>query len=103
MPDLVSKFVWKLARRHSWGAPIPEEQLVRLAAGHEDHDEAGRVLEEEVLDLPFVVRSAEGIHIPNGRDAHVRAANWLRERTELDEFKIRATLSRLPDSWPREQ
>ncbi|CCQ34148.1 hypothetical protein HTIA_2034 [Halorhabdus tiamatea SARL4B] len=56
-----------------------------------------------MLELPFVVRSPDGIHIPNGQDAHVAAANWLRENTELDDFKISATLSRLPADWPAKE
>ena len=103
MPDTAAKFVWKLARRHSWGSPIPADQLVRLVAGSEDHDELEGVLEDEVLDLPFVVQSPDGIHIPNGQDAHVAAADWLRDRTELDDFSIKATLSRLPEDWPRDE
>jgi len=102
MSDDVATFVWKLARRHSWGSPIPSEQLVRLVAGTEDHDELERVLEREVLSLSFVVRSPDGVYIPNGQDAHIAAAEWLRDQTELDEFIIKATLSRLPDDWPRD-
>lgn len=103
MPDDAAKFVWKLARRHSWGSPVPADELVRLVAGTEDHDELERTLEREVLGLPFVARSPDGIYIPNGRDAHVAAADWLRERTQLDDFTIGATLSRLPEDWPRDE
>lgn len=103
MPGEGAKFVWKLARRHSWGSPVPAEQLIRLVAGTQDHDELAGVLEDEVLDLPFVVRSPDGIYIPNGQDAHMAAADWLREHTALDDFKIKATLSRLPDDWPRDE
>jgi len=102
MTDAVASFVWKLARRHSWGSPIPAEQLVRLVAGSADHDELRTTLETEVLELPFVVQSSDGVYIPNGQDAHQAAADWLRERTEIDEFVIEATLSRLPDDWPDE-
>lgn len=101
MTDAAAKIVWKLARRHSWGSPIPAGRLVRLVAGSEDYDELERVLEDEVLELPFVKRSPDGIFIPNGQDAHVAAADWLRDHTELDDFSIKATLSRLPDDWPR--
>lgn len=102
MSDDAAKFVWKLARRHSWGSPVPSDQLIRLVAGTEDHDELERVLEREVLSLSFVVRSPDGIYIPNGQDAHIAAADWVREQTELDDFTIEATLSRLPDDWPRD-
>lgn len=100
MTDEVERFVWKLARRHTWGSPIPAERLIRLTAETEDHDEMERILEEEVLSLPFVERSSDGIYIPNGQDTHVDAANWLRENTELSELTIEATLSRLPSDWP---
>lgn len=100
MTDKRAKFVWKLARRHSWGSPIPAQQLIRLVAGAADHDELAAVLESDVLELSFVVRSPDGILIPNGQDAHVAAANWLREHTKLDDFTIKATLSRLPAEWP---
>lgn len=103
MPDAVAKFVWKLARRHSWGSPIPADRLIHLVATTEDHDELTRILEDDVLGLSFIAHSSDGIYIPNGQDAHVAAANWLREHTELNDFKIKATLSRLPDEWPREE
>lgn len=101
MPDIAARIVWKLARRHSWGSPVPTDELVRLVAGPEDHDEVRRVL-EEVLALPFVVRTADGIVIPNGRESHCAAAEWLRDRTDLDDLTIGATFSRLPDHWPEE-
>lgn len=102
MSNTAARFVWKLARRHSWGAPIPAHQLIRFVATTEDHDELRRVLDNEVRELPFVVHSTEGLYIPYGRDAHIAAATWLREHTELDDFTIEATLSRLPDDWPRD-
>lgn len=100
MSDAAAKIVWKLARRHSWGSPVPAEHLIRLATGSEDHDEMARVLEDEVLNLPFIAQSSDGIFIPHGHDAHVEAANWLRDQTDLDELTIKATLSRLPSDWP---
>jgi len=103
MSATAAKFVWKLARRHSWGSPVPAEQLIRLVAGTEDHDELIRILENEVIDLPFVVQSSDGIYIPNGQDAHVEAAEWLREQTDLNDLTIKATLSRLPDDWPQSE
>ena len=60
MSDAAAKFVWKLARRHSWESPIPAEQLIRLVAGKEDHDELVRVLENEVLEFPFIAQSSDG-------------------------------------------
>ena len=103
MSDAAAKLVWKLARRHSWGSPIPAEQLVRLSAGSEDHDEMAWVLEHTVLEFPFVARDSEGISIPNGQEAHVEVANWLRDETDLDELVLKATMSRLPPEWPDDE
>ena len=75
MSDDTAKFVWKLARRHSWGSPVPAEQLIRLVAETEDHDEPVYLLEDEVLEFSSVVQSPEETHIPNGQDAHVESAN----------------------------
>jgi hypothetical protein len=103
MPDTAARFVWKLARRHSWGSPIPADELIRLVARTEDYDELEATLEDDVLELPFIVQSPEGVYIPNGQDTHVAAASYLQEQTEVDEFTIKATLSRLPEDWPNEE
>ena len=75
-----SRLVWKLARNHTWGTPMDDETLVRLATTDEDHDEMREQL-GEVLELSFVSRGPDGVYIPNGQDAHVEAVNWLRENT----------------------
>lgn len=97
--DGKARLVWKLARNHTWGTPMDTESLLRITALDEDHDEMRQDL-EEVLDLPFVARGPDGVYIPNGQDAHIEAANWLREHTERDDFVISSTLSRLPPEWP---
>jgi hypothetical protein len=56
-----------------------------------------------VLELPFVVQSPDGIYIPNGQDAYVKAANWLRKQTDFADLTIKATLSRLPNDWPNDE
>jgi len=58
------------------------------------------LLQEEVIELSFVARGPDGYYIPNGRDKHVEAADWLREHSEIPEINIGSTLSRLPDDWP---
>lgn len=102
MDERAARFVWKLARRHTWGSPIPPDDLVRLTARDESHDELREVLNQEVLTLPFVAQNSSGVHIPNGRDTHRQAAEWLQKETGLSDLKIGATLSRLPDEWPHE-
>jgi hypothetical protein len=97
--DWKARLVWKLARNHTWGSPIDAETLIRLAAIDEDHDEMRHQL-DAVLSLSFVVRCPDGVYIPNGRDAHIEAANWLRENTDREDFVIANTLSRLPPDWP---
>jgi sugar/nucleoside kinase (ribokinase family) len=99
--DGKARLVWKLARNHTWGTPMDAETLIRLAATDEDYDEMRRHL-EAILELRFVSQGPDGIYIHNGRDAHIDAANWLRENTDRETFVIANTLSRLPVDWPDE-
>jgi isoleucyl-tRNA synthetase len=100
--DGQARIVWKLARNHTWGTPMPAETLVRVTAIDEDHDEMEQHL-EEALALPFVSRGPDGIYIPNGQQMHIEAANWLRANTERNDFEIASTLSRLPPEWPEDE
>lgn len=100
--DAKARIVWKLSRNHTWGSPIETEALIRLVALDEDYDEMRQHL-DSVLNLPFVVQGPDGVFIPNGQDAHIQAANWLREHTARDEFVIAGTLSRLPPDWPADE
>jgi hypothetical protein len=59
--DGQARIVWKLARNHTWGTPMPAETLVRVTAIDEDHDEMEQHL-EEALALPFVSRGPDGIY-----------------------------------------
>jgi len=94
-----ARIVWKLARNHTWGQPIPEEDVIALATKDEDRDEMRATL-DAALELSFLSSGPHGVYIPNGQAKHEEAANWLRENTELREYKIKATLSRLPSEWP---
>jgi len=94
-----ARIVWKLCRNHTWGQPMPEDVLVHAATKREDYDEMRRHL-QDAIELPFVASGPHGVYIPNGQDTHVAAADWLHEHTALPEYKIRATLSRLPEDWP---
>lgn len=100
MNDLQARFVFKLARNHTWGSPLPREKLIGVATQGEDHDTAEEVYENDVLPLPFVVEDVDGVRIPNSRDAHGEAAEWLQDHTDLEEYVIAASLSRLPEEWP---
>lgn len=94
--------VWVLARRHTWGDPLPEDVLVRYAAKGEDEDVVRETLHKEVSEFPFVSKATTGYYIPNSQEKHVQAADWLQEHTAISDIQIKATLSRLPDSWPTE-
>lgn len=94
-----ARLVWKLARNHTWGTPMDAETLVHFAATDEDHDEMRQHL-TEVVELSFLFRGPAGIYIPNGQDAHVAAADWLREHTDREDVVIANRLSRLPAEWP---
>jgi len=93
--DPVARIVWKLARNHTWGQPIPEEDLIAIVAKDEDSDDMRAYL-NDALELSFLRSGPHGIFIPNGQSTHRDAANWLRENTELHAYQIKATLSRLP-------
>ena len=97
--DPVARIVWKLARNHTWGQPMPEEDLIAIVAKNEDSDEMIANL-NNALQLSFLRSGPHGVCIPNGQSAHRDAANWLREHTELHTYQIKATLSRLPPEWP---
>jgi hypothetical protein len=98
--DPTARIVWKLCRNHTWGQPMPEDVLVDTAAKDEDHDEMREYL-KDALDLSFVTSDSHGVYIPNGQDKHQEAADWLHENTTMPEYKIRASLSRLPNDWPK--
>ena len=93
-----ARIVWKLCRNHTWGQPMPEDVLISVATKSEDDDEMRGHL-QDVLRLSFVTSGPHGVYIPNGQDTHAAAADWLRENTALADYKIRATLSRLPNDW----
>ena len=97
--DPVARIVWKLARNHTWGQPMPEQAVIDIAAKDEDRDEMRAHL-NEAADLSFISSGPHGIYIPNGQGAHVDTADWLLTNTSLQEYLIRATLSRLPPEWP---
>jgi len=97
--DPTARIVWKLARNHTWGQPMPEEAVIAITTKDEDSDEMRANL-DEALELSFISSGPRGVFIPNGQAKHREAANWLRENTELQEYKIKATLSRLPPEWP---
>jgi hypothetical protein len=98
----VARIVWKLARNHTWGQPMPEEAVIDIVIKDEDRDEMRSSL-NEALRLPFVSSGPQGVYIPNGQGTHVEAADWLVENTELPAYAIEATLSRLPPEWPDSQ
>jgi len=97
--DPLARIVWKLARNHTWGQPMPEHAIIDLAAKSEDRDEMRAYL-TEALDLSFIKAGPHGVYIPNGQTTHINAANWLVANTDLQEYLVRATLSRLPPEWP---
>jgi len=73
--DPVARIVWKLARNHTWGQPMPEEDLIAIAAKDEDSDEMWAHL-DDALELSFLRSGPHGV------------------------YQIKATLSRLPPEWP---
>jgi hypothetical protein len=97
--DLKARVVWKLSTNHTWGHPMPEENLVEMVQKDERRGEVDTAI-NEALNLTFVTKGPQGVFIPNGQRAQVDAAEWLRENTQRADFEIEATLSRLPSGWP---
>lgn len=97
--DPTARIVWKLARNHTWGQPMPEEDVIAIATKDEDNDEMRANL-DAALELPFLSSGPHGVYIPNGQAKHREVANWLRDNTALQEYQIKATLSQLPPEWP---
>jgi hypothetical protein len=81
---------------------MPERDIIDMATKEEDRDEMREQL-DDALDLAFLKSGPHGVYIPNGQGMHVEAANWLVQNTDLPEYKIAATLSRLPPEWPSQE
>lgn len=71
--DGTARIVWKLPRNHTWGTPMKADQLLRVAATDEDHDEMRKHL-ETVLDLSFVSRGPDGVYFPT-----VNRRTWMQQ------------------------
>lgn len=87
------RLLWKIARRHGWGSPVPADALVRSALESsiqgERHDRV-----EELLEEPYVGRDPDGYVLRNDRDSQALAAVRLRETCGYSTLQIEATLSR---------
>ena len=51
--DPTARIVWTLARNHTWGQPIPEEDVIALATKDEDGDEMRPAL-DAAAELSFL-------------------------------------------------
>ncbi|PHQ41869.1 hypothetical protein Z052_12485 [Halorubrum sp. C191] len=87
-----ARIVWKLARNHTWGQPIPEEDVIALATKDEDGDEMRAAL-DAALELSFLSVGPHAVYIPNGQTKHEEAADWLRESTGLRFVDVLMTAS----------
>jgi hypothetical protein len=56
----VARIVWKLARNHTWGQPMPEEDVITIATKDEDSDEMRAKL-DAALELPFLSSGPHGV------------------------------------------
>ena len=51
--DPTARIVWTLTQNHTWGQPIPEEDVIALATKDEDGDEMRAAL-DAALELSFL-------------------------------------------------
>lgn len=86
--------LWKLCRKHGWGAPIPERDLVDLALRDSDQGIGKRVVEELVREPYVEYTRGRGYRLKNDPDAQAQAAVRLRTSCGYLALQIEATLSR---------
>lgn len=87
---------WKLARRHAWGSPIPEDDLVRMAPTDVDDDRAREACRELKSESYVTYQRQNGYGIKNSPDEQAKLARVLRDRCGYTEIQVEATLSRFP-------
>lgn len=86
--------IWQLCRRHSWGSPIPGENLVRLALKTSEQGEGRRERLDELLKEPYVEKLPNGFAIKNNPNAQAQAAYRLETTCGYSRLRIEAALSR---------
>lgn len=72
--------VWKLARNHTWGQPIPEEDVIALATKDEDGDEMRAAL-DAALELSFLTSGPHGVTFQTAKQ-NTRKPQTGSERTQ---------------------
>jgi hypothetical protein len=88
------ELLWKLCRRHGWGAPISEDALLNLALS-DTNQATGRAVVGELLQEPYIVfRTDDGYSVKNDPDSQAQAAYRLKSTCGYTEIQIEATLSR---------
>lgn len=92
--ELKCELLWKLCRKHGWGAPIPERDLVDLALCSSDQGIGKRIVDELVREPYVEYRSGRGYSLKNDPDAQAQAAARLRSSCGYLDLQIEATLSR---------
>lgn len=85
---------WKLARRHAWGSPIPEDDLVRMAPTDVGDDRAREACQELKTESYVTYRRENGYGLRNSPDEQAKLARVLRDTCGYSEIQIEATLSR---------
>lgn len=91
---LKCRLLWKLARRHGWGAPVAESTLVRSAL-EPSAQGRGHGLVHELVEEPYVDRvRGDGFFLKNDPDSQALATVRLRETCGYSTLQVEATLSR---------
>ena len=92
------KLLFKLSRRHGWGAPISKDGLVDQALA-DSEAQLGRDVCEHLKNEPYIsYQRGRGYSIKNNPDAQAQIAFFLRDTCSYSEIRIEATLSRFEQS-----
>lgn len=86
--------LFKLARRHTWGTPVPADQFFQSGFSPEER----AIAEDDILpgirrgNIEFIGYRDSEIWLRG--DKHDEAAYFLRDQCGYEEYRIEATLSR---------
>jgi hypothetical protein len=98
--ELLNRFVWSLARRHTWGGRVPFEAAVDDAFQDSKVGEARRTLRPllKSYGVYFLQWSeSDGEVVRMRGDRRVALAYYLRDEAGYEAWRVEATVSRFGD------
>lgn len=99
--ELLNRYVWRLARSHTWGGEVEFEESLRLAFPDSRRGEARSVLRPllksfGVYFLHWSESDEEAVRMRG--DRRVALAYYLRDEAGFEEWRIETTVSRFRDT-----